>query len=98
MGATPNPQFGKNAKQLILTTNKVINGGRVVVTCKNKINNGFAFISGANMLLGGSGGMQDENTYVSGISSPNWSPDFPLIVTLFYDEDDLGACKVRPLS
>jgi hypothetical protein len=98
MPVGPNPQYGKNARQIILTTNKVMNGGRVRITCKNKINQGSATISGAGVIMRGGGGMIDEKTYVSGIGSPNWSPDFPLVVTLYFDEDDLGPCTITPLS
>jgi hypothetical protein len=96
MQATPNPQFGKHARQIIVTTNKVMNGGKALVTCKNKINRGEVWISGSDMRMGG-GGMQDENTFLSGITVPNWSPSSPLVITLYFDEDDLGACKVTPL-
>jgi hypothetical protein len=80
MQATPNPQFGKHARQIIV----------------NKINRGEVWISGSDMRMGG-GGMQDENTFLSGITVPNWSPSSPLVITLYFDEDDLGACKVTPL-
>ena len=97
--ATPNPQYGKNAVEFILTTNRVMNGGRVWVTCsKGKINQGTAYIPGANLTMAGGGGVQDDHTYVSGISSPNWSPDFPLVITLYFDSDDLGLCNFRPLQ
>ena len=97
MPGIPNPQYGKNARQFILTTNKVMNGGRVRIGCQNKINRGSATLSGAGVIMGGAGGMADENTYVSGIDAPNWSPDFPLVITLYFDEGDLGFCKIVPL-
>ncbi len=98
MPVVPNLQYGKNARQFILTTNKVMNGGRVRITCKNKINQGSATLPGAGAIMSGGGGMMDEKTYVSGIGAPNWSPDFPLAVTLYFDEDDLGPCTITPLS
>ncbi len=98
LSAIPNSQYGKNAVQFILTTNKVMNGGRVAITCtKGKMNQGSADIPGSGVILSG-GGTQDEHTYVSGISSPNWSPDFPLLINLYYDSEDLGLCNFRPLK
>jgi hypothetical protein len=98
MFVEPNNQYGKRAKQFILTTNRVMNGGRVRITCQNKFTQASAVISGANFSSGGGGGMQDDRTYVSGIAAPNWSPDFPLVLTLYFDEDDVGSCKITPLS
>ncbi|HEV2489795.1 MAG TPA: hypothetical protein VGT03_08300 [Candidatus Acidoferrales bacterium] len=98
--ATPIPQYGKNAIKFLLTTNKTMNGGRVRVECsKGKINQGAADILNAGVILrGGAGGVLDDHTFVSSIGSPNWSPNFPLTVTLYYDSDDLGECKFTPLQ
>lgn len=96
--ATPNPQYGKNARQFIPTTNKVMNGGRVVVTCSaGKINQGSAQIAGVGGMMSSGGGIQDDHTYVSGISLPNWAPNFPLLITLYFDSDSLGMCQFKPL-
>src|SRR5712692_4616018 len=78
MPAPPNPQYGKNARQFILTTNKVMNGGRVRIACKNKINQGSSTMSGAGVIMNNGGGVLDDKTYESSIGAPNWSPDFPL--------------------
>jgi hypothetical protein len=94
-----NPAYGKNALQFILTTNKVMEGGRVRINCKNRFNQVAATISGAGVIMsGGRGGKIDDNTYDTSISSPNWSPSFPLVITVYFDEDALGACAFRPLS
>lgn len=97
LSATPDPQYGRNAAQFILTTNKVMNGGRVRVECtKGRINQGNAHIPGAGVIMSGGGGVQDDHTYVSDIGSPNWSPDFPLLITLYFD-GDLGVCSFKAL-
>lgn len=94
---TSDPQLGKHGLQFILTTNKTMNGGRVRVTCANTIRQATAEISGAGFELTGGGGLLDANTYESGIGSPNWAPGFPLVITIYYDEADLGTCSFRPL-
>jgi hypothetical protein len=92
---TPRPEFGKLARQLILTTNKLMNGARAIVKCQNKFNRGMAQVAGSGVQIG-NGWMVDEKTYQSGISLPNWAPDFPLIITL-YSDGDPGDCTIRPL-
>jgi hypothetical protein len=94
MPATPRPELGQHAMQYILTTNKTMNGGRAIFSCKGTIRAGVAAISGTNMQMGG-GGLIDEHTFTSGIASPNWSPDFPLVVTLYYDDTTVDPCKVQ---
>jgi hypothetical protein len=97
--ATPNPTYGKHARQMILTTNRVMNGGHVTITCKGKIRQATETIANAGAIMsGGVGGLLDEHTYQTAINSPNWSPNFPLVVTLYFDEDDLGICTITPLS
>jgi hypothetical protein len=91
----PNPQYGKNAKQFILTTNKVMDGARLSIHCENKINQGTARIAGAQTQMGGSY-LKDSNTLVTGIEFPNWSPSHPLIITLHFDEANLGECVIKP--
>jgi hypothetical protein len=98
-GTNPNPEYGKNATKFILTTNIVMNGGRVLVTCtKGIIKQGGAELPGAGAMMSGGGGVMDEHTFKTDIGSPNWSPDFPLVVTLYSDSDDLGVCTFKPLS
>jgi hypothetical protein len=97
MPGTQDPKFGKNALQFILTTNKVMNGARVQVSCKNKINNGSVSILGTNYAAGIISRMLDDNTYVGEIGSPNWAPGFPVLITLYFDEDQLGTCEFKPL-
>jgi hypothetical protein len=96
--AMPNLQLGKNALQFILTTNRVMNGGHVQVHCdKGKINQAEQKIAGAGSVMsGGAGGLVDPNTFISNIESPNWAPDFPLLITLYFDDDDLGTCRFNP--
>lgn len=91
----PTPQYGKLATEFILTTTTVMNGGRVSIHCDNKINKGQAVLAGASVLMGGSS-LQDEHTFLTGIDAPNWSPSMPLVVTLFFDEPDLGKCTITP--
>ena len=92
MWATPRPEYGKVAKEFILTTTKVMDGAHVAVTCENKINQGTAQLAGGSAMMSGGGGIQGDHTYIASISSPNWSPRAPLVMTLFFDEPDLGKC------
>lgn len=93
MPVEPRKDIGRYATQFILTTNKVMDGGRARFECKGKINNGTAQISGASTIMGG-GGKIDDHTFTSGIESPNWSPNRPLVVTLYYDDAPIEPCKV----
>lgn len=93
--APPNPQYGKHATRFILTTNRVMNGGRATIGCDGKINTGTAIIVGAGATMGG-GGMINDHTFNASIDAPNWSPDFPLEIELFHDEDSLGNCRITP--
>jgi hypothetical protein len=89
------PEYGKYAEQFILTTNKVMNGGRVEIACRGKLTHGDATLAGAGAQMTNGDGLVDEHTFQSGINSPNWSPPYPLVVTLYANED-IGACNVRP--
>jgi hypothetical protein len=88
---------GKTATQFILTTDRVMNGGKALFQCAGKINSGSAEISGAGVMIGG-GAMVDDHTFKAWIESPNWAPSSPLVVTLYYDEDDIGTCQITPLE
>jgi hypothetical protein len=93
--ATPRLELGKTAMQYILTTNRMMNGGRAIFTCKGVIKSGIAQIAGAGATMYAGSGKIDDHTYTSGISSPNWSPDFPLIVTLYYDDAVIDPCTIK---
>jgi hypothetical protein len=66
---TPTPQFGKFARQVILTTDRRMDGGRVRVICKGVIKRGDAFLSGTSGVMGG-GALVDDHTYDSGAENP----------------------------
>jgi hypothetical protein len=89
----PNPEYGKAAREIILTTNRVMDGAHASVHCLSKINNGMADIAGASAQSGGSG-MAGDNTFNVDIDSPNWSPARPLVVTIYYDGPDWRGCNV----
>jgi hypothetical protein len=94
-----NTSYGKKAIQFILTTNKTMNGGHVRMTCTNPFNNVSETISGAGVTMGGGrGGKIDDRTYESTINSPNWAPGFPLILTVYYDGENLGNCNFAPIQ
>ncbi|HEY2468125.1 MAG TPA: hypothetical protein VGI45_09805 [Terracidiphilus sp.] len=61
ISAPDRPELGAHAIEFILTTNKVMNGGRVTFVCPNKINKGTATIAGASIMMGG-GGVEDDHT------------------------------------
>jgi hypothetical protein len=89
-------EYGKMAIQFILTTDRVMNGGRARFHCDNKINNGIAQISGASAMMGASG-RDDDHTFTAEIEAPNWSPNFPLVVTLYADAD-VGKCEISAIE
>jgi hypothetical protein len=97
MPVTTRPEFGKMALQFILTTDRVMNGGKALVQCENKINRGTSHISGAGMESGGAD-LMDDHTFRSWIESPNWAPSSPLVLTLYFDEADLGKCTITPVE
>src|SRR5260370_1269445 len=81
----------------ILRTYRIVQGGNALLHCENNINQGRAQISRASGTMGG-GGMVDQNPYKSLIETPNWAPASPLVVTLFFDESDLGKCNITLLE
>jgi hypothetical protein len=93
MRVEPNRQYGQYAMEFILTTNKVMNGGRATLVCKGIISNGNATIPGASAIMGG-GAKSDDHTFDVSIDAPNWAPGFPLVVTLYYDQPTLEPCKI----
>jgi hypothetical protein len=98
MTVASDPRYGKNAMQFILTTDRVMSGGRAVISCKNKINQGVAQVLGTGgIATTGQGGLLSDHEYRADIVLPNWSPDSPFVVTLYFDEDTLGPCSVKPL-
>jgi hypothetical protein len=98
MTVPSNPRYGKNAMQLILTTDRAMSGGRAIVSCKNKINQGISQVLGTGgMAMTGQPGLLSDHEYRADIVLPDWSPDSPLVVTLYFDEDTLGPCSVKPL-
>jgi hypothetical protein len=94
MPIQPNTTYGKLATELILTTNKTLNGARVIVRCKGIINEGSAMVPGGSVQLGG-GGRVDDHTFNVGIDSPNWAPGFPLVITL-YSDSPVEPCQITP--
>lgn len=98
MPAEANPQVGKHAVQFILTTDRVMNGGNVRVFCNNGFKQGNAQLASAGVMMSTYYRVQNGNTWETGIASPNWSPSMPLIITLYFDEDDIGECTFTPLS
>jgi len=93
MPADARPQIGKHARQLILTTNKVMNGAYVSIICEHKINQGMVWVSGTGGMTG-RWGMVGDKKFDVGITSPNWAPDFPLVVTLYFD-DEIEPCTIQ---
>ncbi len=91
----PNPQYGKAAREIILTTNRVMNGAHASIHCLSKINNGTAQIAGTTTQMGG-GGMGQNNTFEVDIDAPNWAPSHPLVVTIFFDGPDWKGCTITP--
>lgn len=84
--------YGKRLVRYILTTNIVMNGARVLMRCKGKIKGGNAQLAGVSNQSGGSN-VVDDHTFRSDIESPNWAPGFPLVITIYYDEDALAPCS-----
>lgn len=95
MSIPSDPRYGTVGRQIIMTTNKTMDGARVDVVCKNKVNQGTAEVSGASVTTGGAQ-MVDDRTFQVRIETPNWSADRPLVVKLYSDQD-AGTCIVRPL-
>jgi hypothetical protein len=94
-----NPSMGKHAEQFTVTTNQAMVGGRAVITCDNPINIGHSTLGNSSVVgHAGDDGMLSGNSYQADISVPDWSPNRPLIITLYFDENDLGKCNIRPLS
>jgi hypothetical protein len=95
MSTTPETKYGQHATQIILTTNKRMNGAHLTIICKDKLNRGDAWISGTTYMMGG-GQLVDEHTFQVDVGSPDWSPEFPLVVRFHHDVDFLGNCTITP--
>ena len=89
----------KHATQFIVTTDRLMNGAQATIHCRTvKIKSGNAEIAG----YGGTTGFYvppiDDYTLGFNITSPSWSPEHPLVITIYHDEPDLGVCDITQVS
>src|SRR5262249_47919630 len=92
----PDLSKGQYASQIILTTNKVMNGAKVRVKCPNKLNSATVWVAGSSQMFGG-GVLEDDHTYMVNVSNPNWAPDYPIVIKVYHDTPGLGSCNIEPL-
>lgn len=95
MPVAPESRYGAHATQMILTTNKRMNGAHLTIVCKSPLKQASATLLGSGYVIGGAQ-LADEHTVTVDIGNPDWSPDLPLVVTVHHDVEQIGACAVTP--
>ena len=91
-----NPQIAAHARNMVVITNKIITPVSSVISCEGEIVAVGGGIANTATTMAGGGGPIGKHQYRLGISSPAWTPTNPLILTLYYNEDDPGACSISP--
>jgi hypothetical protein len=80
-------------------TNKTITPVRLIVTCDSEIDSASGGVMGTGAaMMGGWGGRitTSNKQYGIGILSPAWTPDNPLIVTIYSKVDvDVNQCSFQ---
>ncbi|MBZ5489597.1 MAG: hypothetical protein LAO76_01535 [Acidobacteriia bacterium] len=92
-------QPGKHINTVVLMSNRTISPVRGIFACEGEIKEIDPVISAgpSGIQMGTGGPIQQGHMSEVSISSPAWTPMNPLVITVFYDEDDLGRCAYRPL-
>jgi len=92
----PNIQAKFNGTYVVLT-NKEVTPVRLMVTCDADLVDVSTKILGTgSMLVGGWGGKgvtRSHKQYGIGIVSPAWTPNGPLLVTIFTNDPNAGLCS-----
>jgi len=90
-----NPTAGKHERTLLAITDKPITPVRLIVMCEGGLNTVGAGILGSKTLMGGGGMKTSQNTFRFSIEAPAWTPTSPLVLNVYYDEENLGMCSAR---
>jgi hypothetical protein len=83
----------KYVAQFLLLTNKTITPIRMIVTCDRGITSAGGAILGTASTSGGGSGKLSENSYLFVLTSPAWGPTAPLVMVVFSNDAQLGACS-----
>jgi len=84
----------KREMEVLMLTNKTITPVHLQFGCQSEVRDIQAYIAGAGMQAGGNRMLGTHGTEIS-ISTPAWTPQNPLIITVYYDSDDIGTCGYR---
>jgi hypothetical protein len=93
----PDKTKGLHSNSLLVLSNKTVTPVNATFLCAGYIDDLNAMIVGSGGMMGGSNRLFG-NSYHLQIQTPAWSPISPLLVTIYFNEDDPGACTLRPQS
>jgi len=85
-----------HTKTIVVLTNKIITPIRSIISCQGDFVVVGATVANASSIMGGGAGWVGTRQYRIGIGSPAWTPTDPLILTVYYNEDDVGQCSISP--
>jgi hypothetical protein len=87
-----NPTVARYSTDFVLLTNKIITPVRLVVTCEpGLVQAGGGVLGTAGSMGGGWNILPSPKSYGIGFSSPAWTPDSPMLVTIFSNEKITGC-------
>ena len=91
----------KHSERMVVLTNEPITPVRLFIWCDHTIKTvtlsplGDAVFSGGAMPISSGSPFLTPQVWQLNMSLPTWSPEQPLLVTINYDEDNLGQCYIK---
>jgi hypothetical protein len=90
----PDTKRGAHSISFLVLTNRTMTPFRGDFVCDHAIDYLDVSVVGSGAMIGGSGRLE-FNLFRIEIQAPAFSPVSPLMVTLYYNEDDAGTCGIR---
>ncbi len=86
--------MSRHHASIIMITNAPVSPVRGVVACRGVFKNAAVGIPGnPNLVSAGQTGMLAPSAYGFSILTPAWTPETPILITIFYDGDDPLPCN-----
>jgi uncharacterized coiled-coil protein SlyX len=91
----PDLSKGLRTGSILVLSNRTIAPVKGIFMCENAIKNVNAVIAGVGIVSSTEPSRVAFNAFQIEIDSPAWSPKSPLLVTVYFDEPELGKCGLR---
>jgi hypothetical protein len=90
---------GTHANEIILLTNRTVTPVRMRLACDGEVNSIDAHIQTAqsNVQIAATNQVLDKHQIQFEITSPAWTATTPLLITVYFSENDIGRCGIKPL-